>query len=310
MRILVVGAGAVGGYFGGRLLQASQDVTFLVRPARAQLLKKNGLVLRNPQEPVITFSNPPIVLEQDLTPTFDLILLSCKAYDLDGAMNSFAAAVGKETAILPLLNGMRHVQTLSDRFGKEKILGGLCNVVATLDESGAVHRMTPVHNITFGELDGTSSKRTQAITEAFSRAEFNSQQSDNILLSMWEKWLFLSSLAASTCLMRAPIGEIVAAPGGKAFILALIDEIKSIAQACGYSPSAERAHQMLTEPGSSLTASMYRDLQQGYRIEADQIVGDLLLRAKRAGFADDALVRLRTAYVHMKAYESQRKEQT
>lgn len=306
MRILVVGAGAVGGYFGGRLLQASQDVTFLVRPTRAQLLKKNGLVIRNPQELVITFPNPPIVLEQDITPSFDLILLSCKAYDLDNAMSAFANAVRQETVILPLLNGMRHIQTLSDRFGKEKVLGGLCNVVATLDDSGAIHRMAPVHNIVFGELDGTSSKRAQAIASIFSHAEFNSQQSDDILLAMWEKWLFLASLAASTCLMRAPIGEIIAAPGGKTFILALIDEIKSIAQAYGYSPSTERAHQMLTEPGSSLTASMYRDLLQGARIEADHIIGDLLLRAEQAGFSGTSLIRLRTAYTHMKAYESQR----
>lgn len=221
-------------------------------------------------------------------------------------MDSFSAAVGKQTAILPLLNGMRHIQILSDRFGKEKVLGGLCNIVATLDDSGAVHRMTPVQNITFGELDKSVTERVNAIASAFGQAEFNSQQSSDVLLSMWEKWLFLASLAASTCLMRAPIGEIVAAPGGKAFILALIEEIRAIALANGYSPSVERAHSMLTEPGSPLTASMYRDLQNGFRIEADHIVGDLLQRAQQANVSSASLIRLQTAYAHLKAYEQQR----
>lgn len=305
MRILIVGAGAVGGYFGGKLLEAKQDVTFLVRPARAEKLKHHGLMLKDPRNDVTTIPSPPILLSEEIEQSFDLILLSCKAYDLENAIHSFSPAVGSNTVILPLLNGMRHIQTLEAAFGKEKILGGLCNIVSTVETDGTIHRMTPIHNITFGELNGETSKRAEAIAYILKQADFNSSLSDNITLAMWEKWLFLASLAASTCLMRAAVGDIIASPDGKNFMLALIEEIRCIAVKCGYSPDVQRAHSMLTEPGSKLTASMYRDLQSGSRIEADQIVGDLLLRAEQAGINPESLIRLRAAYTHLKAYERQ-----
>src|SRR6202043_1931860 len=108
MRILVVGAGAIGGYFGGRLLQAGRDVTFLVRPRRAAELAKAGLIVKSPHGDV-TLAAPATTLSENIRRPFDLVLLSCKAYDLEGAMDSFAAAVGPETMILPLLNGMKHL---------------------------------------------------------------------------------------------------------------------------------------------------------------------------------------------------------
>ncbi|SUB81345.1 2-dehydropantoate 2-reductase [Pragia fontium] len=306
MRILTVGAGAVGGYFGAKLLQAHQDTTFLVRPTRAEKLQRNGLVIKDPQNNLITLSSPPTILAEQIKQPFDLILLSCKAYDLEDAICSFAPAVGSNTVILPLLNGMRHIQTLENAFGKDKVLGGLCNIVSTVEADGVIHQMTPTHNITFGELNGVKTNRAEAIAHILKQAKFDSELSSNITLAMWEKWLFLASLAASTCLMRAPIGEIIAAPDGKTFILMLIEEIRSIAVKHGYQPDVERAHRMLTEPGSTLTASMYRDLQHGSRIEAEQIVGDLLFRAEQSGMNMDTLIRLRAAYTHLKAYESQR----
>lgn len=306
MRILIVGAGAVGGYFGGKLLESGQDVTFLVRPARAQKLKQNGLNIKNPGNQLISLPSPPLVTTEEISHPYDLILLSCKAYDLENAIDSLSPAVGPDTTILPLLNGMRHIQVLEQAFGREKILGGLCNIVSTVEADGTIYRMTPIHNIIFGELDGAKSDRTNRIADIFKQTDFQSEHSDNILLAMWEKWLFLASLASSTCLMRAPIGDIVASPDGKTFILMLIEEIRSIALKAGYAPGVERAHQMLTEPGSKLTASMYRDLQNGSRIEADHIVGDLLFRAQQFGIDPNSLIRLRAAYTHLKSYELQR----
>src|SRR6267154_1339081 len=175
MRILIGGAGAIGGYFGGRLLQAGRDVIFLVRPRRAAQLAKTGLAIRSPRGDA-DLGAPTITAEQLRSP-YDLVLLSCKAYDLVGAMDSFAPAVGPETAILPLLNGIGHLEALAARFGKGAALGG---------------------------------------------------QVESILQDMWEKWTFIATAAGITCLMRASVGDIVAA-GGAPIAEALLDEISAIA---------------------------------------------------------------------------------
>ena len=219
MRILVVGAGAIGGYFGGRLLQTGRDITFLVRPRRASELSSAGLVIKSPNGDV-TLKNPPTVQADAIKDKFDVVLLSCKAFDLDDAINSFAPAVGPQTAIIPLLNGMRHLDVLDKRFGKDCVLGGQCIIAATLDEHRHVVQLAPVlQSLTFGERDRAMSDRVRAIAEDFASANIGSQASENIMQDMWEKWVQLTTLASSTSLMRAAIGHILAAPGGRDFIL-------------------------------------------------------------------------------------------
>ena len=208
--ILVVGAGAIGGYFGGRLLQAGRDVTFLVRPARAASLAQRGLIDSKPARR-LPLPAPPTVTDDRLAAPFDLVLLSCKAYDLDGAMASFAKAVGPRTAILPLLNGMRHLDALAGRFGAERLLGGLCVISATLDADGDIVHLNDLHSLTFGELDGTRSARIEAIGSMLSARGYEARLSDTIRQEMWEKWIFIATAAGITCLMRAAIGDIVAA---------------------------------------------------------------------------------------------------
>src|SRR5260221_1587158 len=161
MRILVIGAGAIGGYFGARLLEAGRDVTFLVRPKRAEALAK-GLSVRSKlgdidRKSVVT------VTSDKLDRVFDVILLSCKAHDLNAAISSFEPAVGPNTAILPLLNGMRHIELLNERFGMERVLGGQCMISATLDKEGRVVHLSDVHVLTFGEQDGALSERIRTI---------------------------------------------------------------------------------------------------------------------------------------------------
>src|SRR5271155_272551 len=210
MRILVVGAGGIGGYFGGRLLEAKREVTFLVRPHRQAQLAESGLRIRSTQGD-LSLPAPPTVLESAIAAPFDLVLLSCKAYDLDAAMASFAPAVGAETAILPLLNGMRHVDVLSGRFGAARVLGGECMIAVVLEADGTVNHLNNDHSLSFGELDGSRSARTTAIEAAFSGARFQSRHSGSILREMWEKWVFIATGAGSTCLMRAAVGDIAAA---------------------------------------------------------------------------------------------------
>jgi 2-dehydropantoate 2-reductase len=305
MRVLVVGAGAIGGYFGGRMLQAGRDITFLVRPRRATELAAAGLVIKSPNGEV-TLKNPPTVQANKLSEKFDAILLSCKAFDLDDAIKSFAPAVGPQTAIIPLLNGMLHLDALDRTFGRDRVLGGLCAIAATLNEHREVVQLNPMQSLNFGERDGRMSDRVRAIAETMASGKFGSVASEHILQEMWEKWVFLASLAASTCLMRTSVGNILASPGGKDFILGMLDECKAIATAAGYAPRAaflERTLGMLTTDGSQLTASMFRDIKAGAPVEADHVIGDLIAR----GDAGKVPVpRLRIAYTHLKAYEKQR----
>jgi 2-dehydropantoate 2-reductase len=305
MRVLVVGAGAIGGYFGGRLLEAGRDVTFLVRSRRAAELAGEGLVIKSPLGDV-TLKNPPTVQADKLGETFDVVLLSCKAFDLDDAVASFAPAVGPQTAIIPLLNGMRHLDVLDQKFGAERVLGGQCAIAVMLDEHRHVVQLAPMQSLSFGERDGQMTDRVRGIADIFAGGKFGAQPTDHIVQEMWEKWVFLATLAASTSVMRAPVGPILAAPGGRDFILGLRDECSSVATAAGYPPREAfftRINGMLTAEGSSLTASMYRDIKAGARIEADQIVGDLIARADAA---KAPVPRLRVVYTHLKAYEQQR----
>jgi 2-dehydropantoate 2-reductase len=306
MRILVVGAGAIGGYFGGRLLQAGRDVTFLVRPKRASELAADGLVIKSPNGDV-TLPNPATVQADRLNEKFDVVLLSCKAFDLDDAIASFAPAVGPQTAIIPLLNGMRHIDVLASRFGKERVLGGQCGIAATLDENRHVVHLTPVfQSLTFGERERGMSDRVRAIAENFAPANIGSQASENIMQEMWEKWVQLTTLASSTCVMRSSLGHILAAPGGRDFILGVRDECAAVAKAADHAPREAfltRVSGMLTTEGSPLTASMFRDIKAGGRIEADHVVGDMVARADAAKVP---VPKLKVAYTHLKAYENQR----
>ena len=307
MRILVVGAGAIGGYFGGRMLEAGRDVTFLVRPKRAGELASAGLVIKSPNGDV-TLKSPPTVQADTIKNTFDVVLLSCKAYDLDDAIKSFAPAVGPQTAIIPMLNGMLHLDTLDKKFGRERVLGGLCAIAATLNEKREVVQLQPMQSLNYGERDGKLSDRVRAIDEAFKSGINGATASQNIMQDMWEKWVFLASIAASTCLMRAPVGAILASPGGKDFLLGILDECSAVAKGAGHEPAGpffQRVKGLLTAEGSPMTASMFRDIKAGARVEADHVIGDMIARADAAKIP---VPKLRTAYIHLKAYEKLREQ--
>lgn len=308
MRILVIGAGATGGYFGGRLLQAGRDVTFLVRPKRAELLAKNGLVIKSPAGDV-TLKNPPTIVADKITAPFDVIILSCKAYDLEDAIASFAAAVGPDTAIIPFLNGMKHLDVLDAKFGIDRVMGGQCQVASMLDTEGVIHHLAPMQSMSFGERGTPKDDRARRIEAALQGAMFEARASDVIMQEMYEKWVFLATLAGATSLMRAAAGHITGAPGGADFIRALRAEIASVAEAAGHAPRAEfltRTEGLLFAPGSPLTASMLRDIRGNARIEADQIIGDLIHRAETNKKGALNVPLLRIVYTHLKAYESQR----
>ena len=306
MRYLVVGAGALGGYFGGRLLEAGRDVTFLLRPARAQALARTGLVIKS-RFGDATLAAPPSVLKEDLRTPFDVVVVACKAYDLEETMASFAPAVGPQTAILPLLNGLGHFDRLTARFGAERVLGGLCMISAALDAAGTVQHFNDFHALVFGELDGAASPRVAEMLADFAGAKFEARASSQMLLELWEKWVFIAAAAAVTCLMRASIGDIVAA-GAADLSEGLLEECRAIAAANGFAPRPapiERYRSILTAAGSPISASMLKDIERGAPVEAEHVIGDLLRRAPAASESQSPSL-LRIAHAHLKAYEARR----
>jgi len=306
MRILVLGAGAIGGYYGGRLVEGGADVTFLVRPRRAQALAERGLVVRSAlgdiEQKVKT------VQAEQLREAYDLVLLSCKAYDLDSATEAIVPAVGPRSAILPLLNGINHMAALSGRFGAERVLGGACGIGVTLDPQGEIRHVGTMEWLTFGEVSGERSARCEAVAQTFSRTKVNATLNDNVMQAMWDKFVMLASLAASTTLTRANVGEILAAPLGEWLVLKALDECRSVAAADGHPPSVEsveRTRKMLTTRGSAFSASMQRDLVAGGATEGDHIIGDLVRRAEKRGL-DVPLLRI--ALANLQVHEARRKK--
>jgi 2-dehydropantoate 2-reductase len=284
MRMLVVGAGATGGYFGGRLAQAGRDVTFLVRPARAEKLRAEGLQIVSPHGDVTLV--PKLVMAGDVGEAFDAVLLTVKGYSLAGAMDDFAAAVGPQTMILPVLNGMQHVDILSERFGKNAVAGCVCKVATTIDERGRIVQLAKMQDLVYGEMDGSESARTARLDEMMQGAGFDARLSHTIEQEMWDKWIMLASVGGITCLMRGNVGDVEAAPGGKAFALRFLDEVVKTVTALGHAPSPAFVAGMqdtLGRRGSTMNTSMYRDYMAGAAVEAEQILGDLAARAQRVG---------------------------
>lgn len=280
MKILVVGAGAVGGYFGARLAQAGRDVTFLVRPSRAQQLSNEGLRIVSPHGDLTL--QPKTVTAKELDAPFDIILLSVKALALDQAIEDMAPAVGPDTMIYPVLNGMRHIETLIRRFGEHPVLGGVCMVSTDLDEQGRIVQITPMQKLIYGELSGEITPRIRSFDETMRNAGFETELSTSIVPAMWHKWVMIASLGLVTSLLDGPIGEINVVPDGEKTILQAIDECASVGAACGYplpQPIAGFLHRSVTAKDSKLTSSMFRDLQKGVPTEVETILGDLLQHA-------------------------------
>jgi 2-dehydropantoate 2-reductase len=300
VKVLVVGAGAIGGYFGARLAAAGRDVTFLVRERRAEQLRRDGLVVTSPLGNV-NLPTPPLVCAKELKGSYGLIIVSSKSYDLQNSIEDFANGMGPNSRVLPLLNGMRHLDMLDARFGARRVLGGLARISSTLDADGRIHQLGTFNALAFGSRDSGESAIDE-IAEVLRVPGFDALLSRDILHEMWEKWVFIAAAASTTSLMRATVGDIVAADA-QDIPVRLLQECAAIAAANGFPPreaASSAGLSILTAPGSTFTASMLRDIEQGNRIEADHIVGDLLRRASNS--VQSPL--LSTAYAHLRSYEA------
>jgi 2-dehydropantoate 2-reductase len=297
VRILIVGAGAVGGYFGGLLTAAGRDVTFLVRPRRAAALARDGLRIIRSGEAEVTVA-PAVVTTDDLGPGWDLVLLSVKAYGLDAALDDLAGAIDERTAILPALNGLRHIDMLRSRFGDSRVLGVVAFISAHLDDAGRIVEGGVPPALTYGELDGGDTPRIRAVDDALRDAGFHSRLSFGIVQDLWEKWVFLAAGGVLNTLVRGTVGEAIDAPGGEATARAILAETAAVAAASGFparDPALERAAGILGTAGSGFTTSMYKDLLTGRQLEDEQIVGDLVERAGTLGVPVPLLTAARAA---------------
>lgn len=307
MKILVVGAGALGGYFGARLYEANQDVTFLLRPGRIEQLKNTqGLHVKSPYGDM-HLTDIKYLRAEEIKNTYDLIIVSCKAYSLQNCMDSFAPAVGENTMILPVLNGIAHIDMLSQRFGKQHILGGLALISATLDRQGQILHLNKNHSIIYGELDGQNSPRTQAIKQIFEKANFISECSDNIMQAMWNKWVMISTAVGTSCLFRSAICDVVVA-GGSGYISTLFEECASVAEDNGFKLSEAtyiNTRNNMTSPENTLMASMLKDIEKGHDIEIEAIIGDLIKHAHQPA----QLPMLQLVYTHLKSYLARRERE-
>ena len=302
MRFLVLGAGAVGGYFGGRLAEAGRDVTFLVRGPRAALLAEQPLAVESPLGDFRVKAQT--ATAERVGGPYDIVLLTAKHYDLDSAIEAIRPAMGPDSAVLPLLNGLVHLDRLDRAFGAARVLGGVAYVGAVLQPDGTIRHHNRLSGIAFGERDGRIGERVRGIEAAFAGTPVSAPAGTSILLEMWEKFVMISAMAGINCLMRGTVGEIMATQDGKALMLAALAECQGVAEASGFSPrpeSRERVEAMLTEPGSVNSASMRQDLEAGRRTEADAILGDMIARAAALNLATPLL---RAAYCHLQVHEN------
>lgn len=231
MRVLVLGAGATGGYFGARMHEAGASVSFLVRPHRAAQLSAEGLQVHSSGRKLRAVVE--VLTRIEAGQAWDIVLLSCKSYDLPSALEAIGPAVGAGARVLPLLNGIRHLDVLDKAFGRDCVLGGLCHVSAVLQEDGSILQVGSVARLTFGERQGAPLIE-QTLLDELRALPFDVIHSADVMSAMWEKFAFLSALAGITCLTRASIGEIVAVPDGADLVQWLYLECVEVARRSGH----------------------------------------------------------------------------
>lgn len=301
MRILVLGAGGIGGYYGARLVEKGEDVTFLVRSKRKQQIEKDGLMIHSVNG---DFSfKPKLLTKTDVVDPFDVVLFSTKAYHLKEALNDLKPFVCERTVIIPLLNGMAHLSSLKQAFGSKNVIGGLCIIETTLNERGDIVQTSAFDRLVFGELEQQETNRIQQIANKFSGTKANFVLSNHIVQDMWHKYLMISVLSGVTTLMRASIGPILESDGGRDFVRNLFEEVAQIMRTCGAPIADDIVEEHMKTVGNlsyDFKTSMQRDIEKGLFIEGEHLQGYLLKLAKE--FHVDTPL-LRTSYQNLKVYE-------
>ena len=307
MRILILGAGGIGGYYGARIAAAGGDVSFLVRAPRAAQIRSNGLRVQSTLGDLLLA--PPVLTREEIDTPFDFIFISCKSYDLASAIEAIAPAVGEASLIVPLLNGVRHIDQLDARFGSERVLGGVAFISVALQPDGEIRHLNSMHRLFIGARFPEQAERLAPLATLLASANFEFVCSETIEQAMWDKFAFLTALASATCLFRASVGQILQTSAGEDFTNDLLDECAAVADACGHpldGAQLDTYRQTLTDRSSSLMASMLRDVERGGATEAEHILGDMFMRGQQQRLATPML---QLAYAHLQAYEIRRQSE-
>ncbi|MFB1082904.1 ketopantoate reductase family protein [Jeotgalibacillus sp. JSM ZJ347] len=301
MNVLIAGAGGIGGYFGGRLMEKGQDVTFLVREKRKQQLEKTGLVIESPHGNYK--GSPRLMTKEDRDQTYDAIIITTKAYHLEEVIKDIQPFADESTFILPLLNGIAHMEPLIAVFG-DRVIGGLCFIETTLNEEGHVIQSSPIHDLVYGERDGSISDRIMKLNSVFEGANAGFTLSEKIMQDMWHKYSFITAMSGITSLMRSPVGPTVNIPAAKQTLERLLNEISSVMKAID-APIADGLPDMqmqkMLEMKEEMKSSMLRDMEKGLETETTHLQGWLLEKAKDHG-VDTPI--LEAAFAHVLIYES------
>lgn len=303
MKILVAGAGAVGGYAAARMLEAGADVTLLVRENRRNQLEETGLCVRSPLGDYA--GRPRLITAGETGGTFDLAVIAMKAYGLDQALRDLKPFVGERTALLPFLNGIRHMETIAEAFPGRPLLGGVARIEATLDERGAVHHGNSFALYTYGRYGEMPDERFAELQTELSRVPLLRGHPD-IVRDLWEKYTFIAVMSGLTTLFDASVGEIRDVPGGMTWFERLFAEVSETVKAAGGRIADDAAEKQLRSiqgmaPGA--TTSMLRDLRQGFPTEAEHIQGHLLTLVREHGVSAPLL---ETVCQRLAIYENKR----
>jgi 2-dehydropantoate 2-reductase len=288
MRISILGSGAVGGYYGAKLVRAGHDVTFIARGAHLSAMRARGLEIRSPMVGDFTV---PVTAESDPSRVgpVDLVIVGVKAYDNDTALPLIAPMLGPQTAILPLQNGVDTVGLLASRYGEAPVLGGVTYIATALASPGVIQQTGAHRRIVFGEVFGVLprlSARVHAIQQALVAADIQAEAVEDGRVPIWEKFIFLVSLAGFTGASRLPIGPLWSDPAIRERFLDGCREIERLARAEGVPVAADIVEKISGYVGGlpgTMRSSLLIDLSQGKRIEVDELHGSVVRRAARAG---------------------------
>lgn len=288
MRILIMGSGGIGGYYGARLLKAGNEVVFVARGAHLEAMQRRGLETRERDgdgimvQPVQAVRYP-----ADAGGTFDFILFAVKTYDNDEAGQAIVPVVGVETSVLPVQNGIDSVDHLSQYMPRERLLAGSTDMSAKILEPGIIQRLSLGSRITVGEPNAPRTERVEKIVAAFHEAGIpDALVSDDSARALWEKFMFLAPVASVNSCTGLPTGKIKAVEGGPELLGALRNEIRAVGLATGVNlpdESAERVQGMHERLTDAHTVSMQRDFEAGRRVELETLTGTVVRRGKRAG---------------------------
>ncbi len=305
LKIAIMGVGALGGYFGGRWQEAGADVSYIVRPKRAEQLEENGLILHSVKgDYEVPHLNIIQTGDTGNMPRADIVFLAVKGYHLEGTLPVLKELTEKGAKVLPVLNGIEHLDILKKELGEEAVIGGLVYIIATLDDKGHVVHTSDIHNLVFGPLHPSQEDVCSQLQQLNEKANLTGVQSEDILTELWNKYMFITAFSGVTAAGNFPIGTVRSHPASMDLIQSVLEEMKQLAHAHGIELTETHIGQAMekfrTFPDEA-TSSMHQDRRKGLTIEVEHLLGGALRLGRKKGAN---MPHVETLYALLKPYEN------